>query len=151
MEELSRTASALALQLSDIRVKAVTGESSLAEITMRLSQLTESSALRSAQNEKTQLELEECRSAHKLCCGKVEELQNAARGYEMRFQSRRAKLETARQTADQLGLDVEEKVRRARLLEELERSMEGFAHSVKAVMKQAERGALRGIRGRCRG
>ena len=147
MEELSRTASALALQLSDIRVKAVTGESSLAEITMRLSQLTESSALRSAQNEKTQLELEECRSAHKLCCGKVEELQNAARGYEMRFQSRRAKLETARQTADQLGLDAEEKVRRARLLEELERSMEGFAHSVKAVMKQAERGALRGIRG----
>lgn len=77
----------------------------------------------------------------------MEELQNAAKGYELRYNSRAAKLDAAKQNADKLGLDAEEKMRRARLLEELERNMEGFAHSVKAVVKQAERGVLRGILG----
>ncbi len=39
------------------------------------------------------------------------------------------------------------KARRVRLLEEMERNLEGFAQSVKAVMKQAERGGLTGIHG----
>ena len=147
IEELSRQASALALALSDIRVKAVTSESSLSEIASRLAQLTEGADLRRQQNALAEKELEECRGAHTACLGRVEELQNAAKGYEMRYNSRAAKLDAAKQEADRLGLDTEEKLRRARLLEELERNMEGFAQSVKAVMKQADRGALRGIRG----
>ena len=65
----------------------------------------------------------------------------------MRLQSRRTRLDAAKQEADRLRLDAEEKRRRVRLLEDLEKNMEGFAHSVKTVMKQAERGALRGILG----
>ena len=45
------------------------------------------------------------------------------------------------------SLDVEEKQRRVRLLEEMERNLEGFQLSVRAVTKQAERGALQGILG----
>ncbi len=147
IEELSRQASALALALSDIRVKAITSESSLSEIASRLAQLTEGADLRRQQNALAEKELEECRVALTACLGRVEELQNTAKGYEMRYNSRAAKLDAAKQEADRLGLDTEEKLRRARLLEELERNMEGFAQSVKAVMKQADRGALRGIRG----
>ncbi len=147
MEELSRQASALAVTLSDIRVKKVTSESSLSEITLRLSQLTAEVALRGRQDETARAELAECRTALDTCTAKVEELQNAARGYEMRYNARAGKLDAARQTADKLGLDAEERARRVRLLEEMERSMEGFSQSVKAVVKQAERGALRGIRG----
>ena len=147
MEELSRRASELALRLSDLRVASVTGESSLTEITLRLSQLTASIALRTQQSESARRELEACRADHEACCTRVEELQNAVKGYEFRYNSRAAKLDAAKETADRLGLDAEEKVRRVRLLEELERSMEGFAQSVKAVVRQAERGALRGILG----
>ena len=147
IDELSREAANLSMQLSDIRVKSVTGESSLAEITMRLSQLTAGIALRNEQSEQARRELEESRTAYDACCQRVEELQNASKGYEMRYASRSAKMETAREAADKLKLDAEEKVRRIRLLEELERSMEGFSGSVKAVIKQGERGALRGIHG----
>ena len=147
IDELSRKASALAMQLSDIRVRSVTSESSLSEITIRLSQLTAGVALRSKQSDAARAELDDCRQALDACQARVEELQNAAKGYEMRCQSRRAKLDAAKQNADKLGLDAEEKVRRVRLLEELERNLEGFAHSVKAVVRQAQRGALRGILG----
>lgn len=106
IEELSRQASALALALSDIRVKAVTSESSLSEIASRLAQLTEGADLRRQQNALAEKELEECRGAHTACLGRVEELQNAAKGYEMRYNSRAAKLDAAKQEADRLGLDT---------------------------------------------
>ena len=147
IEALSKDAAALALELSDIRVKSVTSDSSLSEITLRLSQLTAGIALRSQQSDAARRALNECEENYRLCCEKADGLQNAARGYEMRLQSRRTRLDAAKQEADRLRLDAEEKRRRVRLLEDLEKNMEGFAHSVKTVMKQAERGALRGILG----
>lgn len=147
MEALSKEASALALALSDIRVRSVTSDSSLAEITLRLSQLTAAVALRTDQRDAAEKELAACRGDHARVCERQEELRNTLKGYEMRHQSRAAKWQAAKEEADRLGLDAEEAKRRVRLLEELERNMEGFSGSVKAVMKQAERGALRGIRG----
>ncbi|MDD2417603.1 MAG: chromosome segregation protein SMC [Oscillospiraceae bacterium] len=147
MENLSEAASRYAMQLADIRVNTVTNESSLSEITLRLSQLTAGVALRAQQGSAARAEAAECEGAYKACCDKVEELQNAVKGYEMRRQSRLSKLEVAKQKADKLGLDAEEKRRRAHLLEEMERSMDGFTQSVKTIIKQSERGMLRGIHG----
>ena len=147
MEELSRTAAALAVQFADIRVSAVTGRSSLEEISIRVSQLTAAQQLRTGQNENLQDEIVGVQEGFDDCNKRVEELQNAVKGYEMRWQSRAKRLEEAKEKADQLGLDAEEKRRRVKLLEDLERNMEGFAGSVKSVMKQSERGMLRGIHG----
>ncbi len=147
IEELNRQAAEFAAQLSDIRVKTVTNESSLTEITLRVSQVTAALTQRTEQRDDARKELEACEQDFKDLCEKIEELQNALRGYEMRYNSRLAKLETAKQETDRLTLDVEENQRRVRMLEEMERSLEGFSHSVKSVIKQAERGELRGIRG----
>ncbi len=147
MEELNRQAAAFAAELSDIRVRAVTGESSLSEITLRVSQLTASLAGQTEQRQTLRGELEACRADYEKQTETIAQLQNAARGYEMRLNSRTARLETARQEADRLGLDVEEKQRRIHLLEEMERNLEGFSHSVRIVAKQAQRGELRGVRG----
>ena len=147
MEELSRTAAQYAIQLSDIRVKSVTSESSLSEIELRRAQIKQEMAERDSRGETIRAELEECRTAHAHCCERVEELQNAAKGYELRYQSRVSRLDAAKQEADRMGLDAQEKARRVRILEDLERNMEGFAGSVRAVMKQAERGVLHGILG----
>ena len=149
MEELSGKASQLAMKLADIRVKSVTNESSLNEITLRLSQLTAGVALRTQQAAAAKAEAGECSESFQACCQKAEELQNSVKGYEMRYQSRLSRLEAAKQKADKLALDAEEKRRRVRLLEEMERSMEGFTQSVKTIMKQSERGMLKGIHGRC--
>lgn len=147
MDELSRQASDIALALSDVRVRQVTGESSLSEITLRLSQLTEAIATRNAQSESVEAELSRCQQDYRQVSERVEQLQNTLKGYELRYQSRVTKRNAARETADKLALDAEEARRRVRLLEDLEKNMEGFSGSVKAIVKQAQRGMLRGIHG----
>lgn len=147
LDEWNRQSSALALELSEWRVREGTADSSLSEITLRLSQLHAASVQRAGQTEQTTAELEECRRAARACDETVESLQNTVNGYLLRAQSRRKKRDDAKELADKKRLDAEEKRRRVRLLEELERSLEGFSGSVKAVMKQADRGALRGIHG----
>ena len=147
IEELSKTAADLALQLSETRVNAVTNESSLREITLRLSQLAAASALRAQQAEAAEAELKDSRRALSACEEKAEGLKNTVSGYEYRYQNRSAKLSAAKEALDRQALDAEEKQRRVRMLEEMERNLDGFQQSVKAIIKQGERGALTGIRG----
>ena len=147
LEAANRTAAALALQMADIRVQQSAGETAIGEIEMRLSQLTAAADLRQAAAEAAEAELAESQQAVKACREQVNSLQNTVNGYQMRADSRTARLETARAEADKCALDAEDKRRRIKLLEDLENSMEGFSGSVKLVMKQADAGALRGIRG----
>ncbi len=147
VQALSEKAAALALQLSDLRVQVSTGDSTLAEITLRLSQVTAAVALKAAQSSTADEQLHAVEKELAACNEQVEALQNTVGGYQMRYDARIGKVDAAKAQADKLTLDAEEKSRRARLLEELERNLDGFAQSVKAVMKEAGRGALRGIHG----
>ena len=147
VQALSEKAAALALQLSDLRVQVSTGDSTLAEITLRLSQVTAAVALKTAQSSTADEQLCAVEKELAACNEQVESLQNTVGGYQMRYDARIGKVDAAKAQADKLTLDAEEKSRRARLLEELERNLDGFAQSVKAVMKEAGRGALRGIHG----
>lgn len=147
IEALSAEAAGVALELSEVRVAGVTNESSLREITLRLSQLTAAATLRQQQAEAAAAELKDSEDAFKICADKVESLQNTLSGYEYRYQNRSAKLTAAKEALDKQSLDVEEKQRRVRMLEEMERNLEGFQNSVRTVIKQAERGALQGILG----
>ena len=147
LEQANRNAAALALQMADIRVQQSAGETSLSEIELRLSQLTAAVELRQAAAEAAEQELADSLEAVGNCKEQVQSLQNTVGGYQMRADSRNKRLETVRAEVDQLTLDAEDKRRRIKLLEDLENSMEGFSGSVKLVIKQAEAGALRGIRG----
>ena len=65
----------------------------------------------------------------------------------MRVASRKQKAEEQKKENDRLHLDIQEQLRKAKALEDLERNLEGFAQSVKAVMREASRGNLSGIHG----
>ncbi len=78
---------------------------------------------------------------------RIQALSNTVKGYEMRLNSRRQRAEAAKQQSEKLHLDANECARRARLLEDLERNLEGFSQSVKLVMKEAKHGTLAGIHG----
>ncbi|MBQ3094534.1 MAG: chromosome segregation protein SMC, partial [Clostridia bacterium] len=147
MEALSLKAAAVAEELADHRVATVTSESTLSEITARLSVLLSDAADFTAQRDAAKAELATCESGIAACRETVESLQNAASGCELRANNREKKALEAHKIAETLRLDTETIVRRIRLLEEMERSMAGFHDSVKAVMKQSARGALRGIHG----
>ncbi len=73
--------------------------------------------------------------------------ENSLKGYSMRFDSRKTAVTDAKEKLDNLKLDIEAKKRKIQILKDLEKNMEGFNHSVKAVMKESESGKLRGICG----
>lgn len=57
------------------------------------------------------------------------------------------KCDQLKYVADKCTLDAETQIRKVRLLEELERNLEGFIHSVKFIMKEVQKGSLSGIHG----
>ncbi len=82
---------------------------------------------------------------------KIEEdilsLENSLKGYKMRFDSRKETADNAKEKVEGIRHEIEAQRHKVRILEELEKNMEGFTHSVKTVMKESESGKLRGIYG----
>ncbi|MDR1630095.1 MAG: chromosome segregation protein SMC [Oscillospiraceae bacterium] len=74
-------------------------------------------------------------------------LSNEIAGVEMKVRSRTEKEERLRQEWQSLKIKIEQKHSRARLLDEMEKNMEGYTGSVKAVMRESRRGTLRGLHG----
>src|SRR5699024_8762500 len=78
---------------------------------------------------------------------RIQAAENAVQGHSLRLDACRKKADALKAEADRLLLDANEQARRAKLLEDLERNLEGFTQSVKTVMRERERGNLQGIHG----
>lgn len=74
-------------------------------------------------------------------------LQNTISGYNMKLKSRQEKLEELQKSYNKTDLAIKEKKQRAKLLQDLENNMEGFAYSVKSVLSRGKKGMLSGILG----
>ena len=147
MEQAAQQLAQYNASLAEQRIRLSSTQSSMAEIRLRAGAVEDSvkqarERLAAAQEEADQLK-EMLAEAEQAVSGR----ENAVRGYEMRLEGRRKRANAAREAWNQLTLDVGEQQRRAKLLEDLERNLEGFAQSVKQVMKEAGRGMLAGICG----
>ena len=78
---------------------------------------------------------------------KIAELTNAVSAHTMKVSSRAQALEQARLAESTAALDVQQLKSKLRLLDEMEKNMEGYQGSVRSVMQQAAAGALTGIVG----
>lgn len=78
---------------------------------------------------------------------KAESLSNGKRGYEMKWNSRKQRFDALEQEKNQKDLQGKELRQRAKLLQDLEKNLEGYAYSVKAVLTRGQQGRLSGIRG----
>ena len=77
----------------------------------------------------------------------VTRLANIQNGLQLKLNSRRAQLEEADAAYQQSTRHLESAQQRLHLLKDLERSMNGYQHSVKTVMRAAQNHRLRGIIG----
>lgn len=73
--------------------------------------------------------------------------ENSLKGYMLRLESRKSTADEAKTKLDNIRLEIEAKKHKAQILEDLEKNMEGFNHSVKTVMKESDSGRLRGVYG----
>ena len=138
---------ALTAESADKRVEMVTAESAAEETVARRENAGQQIAEYTEQLDKL---TEEFNETQKLIQNIEEEIisrQNAVKGYELRLTSKKEAAEKIKAELEEKRLDAEEKRRRAKILRDLENSMEGFSHSVKEIVKQAETGTLRGICG----
>ena len=138
---------ALNAALSEMRVQQSSAESSMQEIRARAE--TVDAAITESEERLAALHTE-CEELDAMLDDTAEYIQNAentVQGHEMRVQQRRKRAEAVKAEADRQMLDAKEKERRAGLLEDLERNLEGFTQSVKTVMRESTRGNLRGIHG----
>ncbi len=142
VEQAQRSAS-----LSEERIRLSAAQSSMAEIRLRAGAVEESARLAEDREKSANAEAEELDQMLADTEQGISAGENAVKGYELRLETRRKKAQAAKDELDRLSLDANEQLRRARLLEDLERNLEGFVQSVKAVMKEAGRGMLSGICG----
>ena len=95
----------------------------------------------------TQRELKQAQELAQLLNQRMETLENQKAGYRFKLEGRQKKLEQEQAQAEELLTQAGQLRQKAKLLRDLEDNLEGFAYSVKAVMKQSKNGRLEGIHG----
>lgn len=147
IENRIRELNSLSASSADMRVKLVTADTSIEEITVRDNALKEMAVARESEIAVFDKEFAETELLVKNIEENVLSIQNSLNGYELRLKTKTEKVESLKEELDGVNLDIEAKTRRAQILTDLENNMEGFAHSVKFIMNKAETGILRGICG----
>lgn len=144
---LSGEISALSVRLADCRVTAETANSSIEEIRSRISAIDESMGTRKDDYDALLKRKSDAEAELKEIQDEIVSVKNAIDGYTLRFENRGKKADSVKLAIDEKQRELHKGQDRVRLLEDLEKNMEGYFGAVKAVMKESGRGALRGIYG----
>ncbi len=145
--EINDKITAASLRLADIRVEKSTAESAKHELAARIASIdevieTRGGTIASLENEKAAAQKELDRLN-----GEASEHENALEGYRMIIGTRADKVEKMRKELENITLDIYQKNARIKMLDDLEKNLDGYAGSVQKVIKESKRGALRGIHG----
>ena len=143
--ELSEKVSALSLQIADSRVIVSTASSSVEEIENRIKAIDESIENQAPIIEALEKERDEVKAELEGIIERNTELNNSLSGIELLAQKRMEKYEKMKEQENSLRNELHIKESRLVMLTDLEKNMEGYQGSVKAVMKEVQRGTLKGI------
>ncbi len=145
--EIGEKITAAALKLADLRVEKSTAQSTRRELAARIDNINEVIETRGGvivtlENEKAaaQKELDRLNS-------EAAEHENSLEGYRMIIGTRADKVERFRKEIDEINLDIYQKNARIKMLDDLEKNLDGYAGSVQKVIREAKRGAMKGIHG----
>lgn len=145
--QLTKELADLTLKLSDCKVKCSQAVSSIEEIKSRLSAIDETVQSVDKEIETASAQKQETEDNITFIKKHIAEYENSMDGYRLKLKNKTEKAEKIKADYDKLVRSLEEKQSKARMLSDLEKNMEGFAGSVKAVMRQSASKALSGING----
>ncbi|WP_448921693.1 chromosome segregation protein SMC [Eubacterium sp.] len=145
--ELNQMLTALTIKLSDSKVKMSQATSSIDEINSRKDTIASQIEATQKDIDYTQSQADESNKNLEFLKERIDEYENFLGGYQMKVDAKKQKAEKIKQEAERLARQMAEKSDRARVLEDLEKNMEGFSGAVKAVLKQSQSKALPGVHG----
>ncbi|MEE1155063.1 MAG: chromosome segregation protein SMC [Acutalibacteraceae bacterium] len=147
LQEISVNLAKLSARAADIKVSAMTSMASVSESKERITTLSQSKAYKQSQLQQIEQQCTDYEAMLSDINENSEKLSNTLSAFRLKLANKQKKREQLKEQSDKLNLDYQERVRRVRILEDLERNMEGFYNSVKIVIKEAQRGTLQGIHG----
>lgn len=145
IEDTAAKITALSVKLSDVRIEKNGALASIAQLKEREVAIEGDAANRNLRIVEVEKSLEENKRKISECEESIESLNNELKGYELKLNSRKDKLARIDETVRSFSLQCDGKNQRAAMLEDLERNLEGFSHSVKTVMREKQHGRLTGI------
>ena len=145
--DVSGNLNKLYIKRSELNITITAGDSGKAELAEQLKQSrVQEENLRISTEELTK-EKQETVDGLSLLEEKTGEINNRISGLSKLHSGRAEKLALTKKEYEDIGFSIRDKEQRIRLLTDLENSMEGFAHSVKQVLKASRTGQLRGVYG----
>ena len=147
LEELNIRKESASQAIQSAMLEKASSQTMLEESTARLEDLRAHTGSYDTALRELEESLEECALSLAAEEEKLTGLRNSRTGYTLKKEGRQKALDDTVQQAQAHFEKARDTRRRAGLLEDLEKSMEGFAGSVKYILSQAGRGALSGIVG----
>ncbi|MBR2893912.1 MAG: chromosome segregation protein SMC, partial [Clostridia bacterium] len=143
--ELSEKMSELSLLIADKRVVCSTAVSSKEEIENRISVIEENELSRKPILDELEKEKAKAQDELDSVTAKNEELTNSLSGIELLATKRLEKLNALKEKENSLSNEIQIKNSRVGMLSDMEKNMEGYQGSVKAVMREVKHNVLKGI------
>lgn len=143
--ELTQLVAEKTESLSEIRIAESTAVSSSNEIRSRNELLTAALSQRQAEKESLTRERAEKQNALTTQKEKIDTLSNIVEGLTIKYRNKNNRADKLKKELDELSFEVSHLLSKIKMLEDLEKSMEGYSGAVKAVMKAKNKGDLDGI------
>ena len=146
-DKISGEITALTAMLADYRVKMSTALSSKNEILAR--QEIVDSLVVGKKNAVAEFEgkITDVKKSVEESANEITELNNALSGYSLRYRQKNEKADKLKKELDEKLFESQRVSSKIKMLLELEKNMEGYSGAVKRVIKEGEKGALKGIHG----
>ncbi len=137
----------LTQSINQARLSSASSGSLIDEAIKQLQMLEQSAATKDEAVIHIQQELADCTELAGVLEGTIQSLQNARQGCRMKLAGRQERLDALAEQRRTLEESLRAAQQRAKLLFDMENSLEGFQNSVKYVMGQVQKGALSGVYG----
>ena len=146
-DSLRAELSTLTAQRTEAQVAQAAAEAAEETARQRLPALEQSLQDATAQRDEAKQDLEDTVKYRRMLEENEKQLANVRSGLELKLKGRKAALDDADNAEQRLGRELDAARQRLSVLRELEKNMDGYQNSVKAVMRAAGARRLRGIIG----
>lgn len=147
LDIINKNLNSLNSKASDYKVTQLTTISAISDLNSRINSFKKEKENKETILSDLKLMLKEYNESIISIEDKIKSLSNSVNGLNLKLKGKQEKKDNLREERDKLSLNYQERIRRAKLLEDLERNLEGFSRSVKIVHQNSEKGLLKGIHG----
>ncbi len=147
LEEVNQALAKLSTKAGDAKIRYMTAESTITELTGRNDVIENTLKARKSQIETLDNIIEDYKKMSADCDKSIEELSAGQQKVQGSIDLQKKKCTEYQEKINELDLESRQLSGKAKILEELENNLEGFAQSVKNVLRQAKKGGLDGIHG----